>query len=166
MRIVGNGKDLPHRADHARPVAVRSAFQDGVQPVLRLQRLAHGGERRLSPNNAPAALTRREAVIGIDGLMGPMERAEPEMDDPDRDGGPVVGRLWMPAAAPRAAIGPAGSCSFIMGNGPLARGPTGAAAHPRAPAAATGAAARSAGRRPGRRARRESRSRRPARRRW
>ena len=80
------GRGADHPAVGARSVDRR----DGVEPVLRTQRIAGVGRAQGDAEDAPAGIF-GEQRVGVDRLMGAMEGADPEMDDAGGDGAPIVG---------------------------------------------------------------------------
>jgi hypothetical protein len=80
------------RADDARLLAARPAGEDGVEAVLGRQRLVQIGPAQPDADDAPVANAARREVVEVDRLMGPVERADAQVNDTRPDGGAVIGR--------------------------------------------------------------------------
>lgn len=91
-RFFGQDQALPEGSDDAVGLAFGPARDEGVEMVLRRQRIAHRGTAHRDGGDAPRPLARGEAIIGRDRLMGAVKGAEAQMHDPGPDGRAVVGR--------------------------------------------------------------------------
>ena len=80
--VVGGCVNRRECADQLEGVALGAAGDQGVQAVLRRQRIGHAGPAAGEGGDAP--LVGVGAVGGVPGLMGAMEVADTEVDDPDR----------------------------------------------------------------------------------
>jgi hypothetical protein len=83
--------DVEDRADHAGAGAGGIADSDGVEEVLRGERVARIGPAQRRADDAPAWIG-REQIVDIDSHVGAMERADADMDDAGRDGTAVIGK--------------------------------------------------------------------------
>lgn len=73
--------------------AVWAAFEECVQPVLRIQRIGNLGAARADATNPPVTAGCGQRVVGVDGLVRAVEGAVAEMDDPDTGGSRIEARL-------------------------------------------------------------------------
>ena len=106
---IGPGvQSLAHASNHARHGAFAALREDGVEPILRCQRL--DGPRSLQRDAAdPPARIAREDVVRVHGLMRAVECTEPHVQDADGharriEGGPRDGCREVGQGAQREAI--------------------------------------------------------------
>src|SRR5215211_7360747 len=69
-----------------------SPDRTGVEPILGREGVGRVGRTQARAADRPVGLARPEPIVEVDGLMGPVERADAEMNDPDPGGRTVVGR--------------------------------------------------------------------------
>jgi hypothetical protein len=80
------------RANHAIIGAFGRANGDGVQMILRGERVARVGASEARADDAPGGCSAGETIVDDDSLMGAMKGAEAEMHDAGCDAREVVGR--------------------------------------------------------------------------
>jgi hypothetical protein len=61
--------------------------EHAVEPVLPGHRAEHRVGVRRHPDDSPVAAGRRDRVLGVNGLVGPVEGAEADVHDPGADAG-------------------------------------------------------------------------------
>ncbi|GAB3936521.1 hypothetical protein GCM10027614_13160 [Micromonospora vulcania] len=86
VRVAGGVPHTAERAHHPGGAAGGGEGADAEQVVLRGERLDQGGAARGDRDDAPVPAGRADRRLGIDGLVGPVERAEPEVHHAGRDG--------------------------------------------------------------------------------
>ena len=108
LRVLGRDHQPSQRADQRGPLAVIAALRDRVQAVLRRERVAHPRRAERHAGDRPIPIARRHRGIGVDRLVGAVERAQAEVDDADLLRVAVVGRPSHMPAQPidRAGIEP------------------------------------------------------------
>ena len=89
-RVFRRNKQRQDRAHDAQALHLPTAHGQGVEPVLRLQRIARIAAAQRRADNAPAGLAGAEAVIDIDGLMGAVESADAQMHYAGRNRSAVI----------------------------------------------------------------------------
>ena len=85
-------QDFAHAADDAPAQTFRALLDAGVQPILRRKSVAHVRRAQAHPTDAPGPLHPRQGIIGVDGRLRAMKRADAEMDDADGDQPRIVRR--------------------------------------------------------------------------
>ena len=83
VRLLGGHERLAHGADHAHAVLLGAALEHAVEPVLLGERVDHRTAAAAGPADPPRARLRRHGVLGVDGLVRAVERAQAEVDDAD-----------------------------------------------------------------------------------
>src|SRR4051794_18991505 len=93
LRGVLAGDDaIEQRANDAVFGAFGRAHSDGVEMILRGERVARIRTAQARADNAPTGGAGSKAIVDDDGLMRAMKSAEAKMHDPGRDARAVVGR--------------------------------------------------------------------------
>jgi hypothetical protein len=99
-RVVGGMEEPRQGPDHARLTsAVRVLEHQGVEPVLAVQGVAHPGvpgHRAHADDPEVEGLPRVHQRVDVHRLVGAVEPAHPEVDDPLGEAGPVVRRPGHP----------------------------------------------------------------------
>jgi len=80
-RVLRRHQRFGDRADDAEVIARRITDSHGVEAILRCQGVAGVGAAERDAADPPGTGGPVEAVVGIDGLMGAVKRAEADMDD-------------------------------------------------------------------------------------
>ncbi len=81
--LLGREQRLADDADHARPLVRAVVLDQGVEAILRPERVAHGRAAQARPADRPGSGRHRERALGEDRLMRAMEGAEAQVDDAD-----------------------------------------------------------------------------------
>ena len=69
--------------DHARSLVRAVVLDQGVEAILRPERVTHGRTAQARPADRPGSGRHRERTLGQDRLVRTMEGAEAQMDDAD-----------------------------------------------------------------------------------
>lgn len=91
-RLLACDDTVEQRADDAVLGALRGAYRNRVEMILRGEGVARVRAAQARPDNAPGWAARGKAIVDDDGLMRAMKRAETQMHDAGRDAREVVGR--------------------------------------------------------------------------
>jgi hypothetical protein len=84
-RITRRVPDAGQRADHARAGLPRGQAGDAEQQVLGLEVVEDVQAARRHADDPPVATRRRDRLLGVHRLVGAVERAESQVDDPCPD---------------------------------------------------------------------------------
>ena len=84
--------ELAKGTDDANVLPVGPPRRDGIELVLRLERIPRVGGAEARPADRPVRLAGGEPFVEGNGLMRPMEGADAEMDDADARGVEVIAR--------------------------------------------------------------------------
>jgi hypothetical protein len=92
IRVFGRNQEVAHGTNDAQALPVAGSHCERIQPVLRRESIARVRRAQAGAADGPLPFPGGKAVVDVDGLVGAVESADPEMHDTNGKGLAIVAR--------------------------------------------------------------------------